>query len=111
VIATCTALLALLVAGYTAHLQRQQARAAVWPRLQVGRAENRHIIVWNKGTGPARVRRVRVEIDGHRVKDWDELVTRAGQPPKHFSQSQINGSVISAGERINAFSAENSDAG
>jgi hypothetical protein len=34
VIATFIALLAVCVAGYTAYMQRQQVRAAVWPILR-----------------------------------------------------------------------------
>jgi hypothetical protein len=34
VIATFIALLAVCVAGYTAYMQRQQVRAAVWPILE-----------------------------------------------------------------------------
>jgi hypothetical protein len=37
VIAAGIGLLALLVAGYTAYLQRQQVRAQVWPRVEVMR--------------------------------------------------------------------------
>ena len=34
VIATIVGLLALCVSGYTAYMQRQQVRAAVWPILE-----------------------------------------------------------------------------
>ncbi|MGH8155426.1 MAG: hypothetical protein ACREP0_09375 [Rhodanobacteraceae bacterium] len=36
IIASLVGLLALIVAGYTAYIQRQQVRAQVWPYLQMG---------------------------------------------------------------------------
>ena len=36
IIATFVGLCALCVSGYTAYMQRQQVRAAVWPILQFG---------------------------------------------------------------------------
>ena len=40
VIATLVGMLALLVAGYTAYIQRQQVRAQVWPWLVAGNNDN-----------------------------------------------------------------------
>ena len=39
VIAAFIGLLALLLSAYTAHLQRTQVRAQVWPALQAGRRQ------------------------------------------------------------------------
>jgi hypothetical protein len=111
VAASFAAVLALVVGAYTADLQRQQVRAQVWPRLQVARAEGRHIIAWNKGTGPARVRSVRMEVNRRLVKNWDELLVALGHEPKGYGQSQVNKTVISAGERIDAFSGKDDEAG
>jgi hypothetical protein len=111
VAASFAAVLALVVAAYTADLQRKQVRAQVWPRLQFGRAMNRHMVVLNKGTGPARVRSVRVEVDGRKVKDWEQLLRALGNKAEHFGQSQLNRVVVSAGEKIEWFSAHDNEAG
>ena len=111
VAAAFAAVLALVVAAYTADLQRQQVRAQVWPRLQVGRSMGRHWIVWNKGTGPARVRTVRVQVDKLPVKNWDALLIALGRKPEGYGQSQVNKAVISAGERIEMFSVPDNEPG
>jgi hypothetical protein len=109
--ASLAAVMALLVAAYTANLQRQQVRAQVWPRLQVMKGGNQHLLVWNKGTGPARILSVRLEVDGRRVSNWGEFVRAFGHEPDHFSQTQLSRMVLSAGERIDAFSADDSEDG
>jgi hypothetical protein len=111
VLAAFAAVMALLVGAYTANLQRQQIQAQVWPRLIVGFGGNKHYLVWNKGTGPARVRSVRLEVDGRRVKDWDHFLKAFGHDPGHYSQSQLNRSVLTAGERVDVYVADDSDAG
>jgi hypothetical protein len=83
-IATFIALLAVCVAGYTAYMQRQQVRAAVWPILEFDSSNgpNIHFTVSNKGVGPAIIRHVIVKVDGHPVKNWNEVprqVPRAGE--------------------------------
>jgi len=52
-IATFIALLAVCVAGYTAYMQRQQVRAAVWPILEFDSSNGPdiHFTVSNKGVG------------------------------------------------------------
>src|SRR6266478_9506739 len=70
VIATFVGLCALCVSGYTAYIQRQQVRAAVWPILQFGssNAPDIHFTLANKGVGPAIIRNVIVKVDGQPVK-------------------------------------------
>jgi hypothetical protein len=60
VIATFVGLCALCVSGYTAYVQRQQVRAAVWPILDFGsgNAPDIHFTLANKGVGPAIIRNV-----------------------------------------------------
>src|SRR5205807_9429834 len=63
VIATFVGLCALCVSGYTAYIQRQQVRAAVWPILQFdsSNAPDIHFTLANKGVGPAIIRNVIVK--------------------------------------------------
>src|SRR5438046_1878347 len=68
-IATFVGLCALCVSGYTAYVQRQQVRAAVWPILEFdsGNGPIRFILA-NKGVGPAIIKHVIVRVDDHPVK-------------------------------------------
>ncbi len=70
------AIVAALAALYQAALGRRQARAAAWPylgqsnSLDFGRPYVRALS--NQGVGPARIRFVRVEVDGKPVSTWTE---------------------------------------
>src|SRR5947207_14949626 len=66
VIATFVGFLALCVSAYTAYVQRQQVRAAVWPILEFdsSNAPDIHFTLANKGVGPAIIRHVVMEVDG-----------------------------------------------
>src|SRR4051794_31248894 len=100
-IATCVGLLALLVSAYTAHIQRQQVRAQVWPYLLVGNDDPRQAIeVLNKGVGPALVRGVRVWVDGRPQRDWDAALQTLGIPPHGYQNSTITSNVLSPGEQV-----------
>src|SRR5437762_14392329 len=76
VIATFVGLCALCVSGYTAYVQRQQVRAAVWPILEFGssNAPDIHFSLANKGVGPAIIRHVIVKVDGRPVRNWKEAL-------------------------------------
>src|ERR1700758_3170470 len=96
-IATFIALLAVCVAGYTAYMQRQQVRAAVWPILEfdTSNGPDIHFTVANKGVGPAIIRHVIVRVDDQPVKNWKELLDKLVGPGKHhFSESDITGHVF-----------------
>jgi hypothetical protein len=103
VIATFIALLAVFVAGYTAYMQRQQVRAAVWPILQFdsSNAPDIHFTLANKGVGPALIRNVIVKVDNQPVKNWDEAMKKLLGPGEHlFSESDMNGYVLAPNESI-----------
>ena len=72
IVATFVGFLALCVSGYTAYMQRQQVRAAVWPILQFdsSNAPDIHFTLANKGVGPAIIRDVILKVDGQPVKNW-----------------------------------------
>src|SRR5262249_27584650 len=106
IVATFIALLAVCVAGYTAYMQRQQVRAAVWPILEFDSSNGPdiHFTVSNKGVGPAIIRHVVVKLDGEPVKNWNELLDKLTGPVKHrFSESDITGHVFAAGESMTVF--------
>jgi hypothetical protein len=85
VVATFIALLAVCVAGYTAYMQRQQVRAAVWPILEFDSSNGPdiHFTVANKGVGPAIIRHVIVRVDAQPVKNWNEALDKLVGPGKH----------------------------
>lgn len=103
IIATFVGFCALCVSGYTAYVQRQQVRAAVWPILEFGNsnAPDIHLTVANKGVGPAIVRDVVVKVDGQPVKNWHEALEKMLGPGTHlFSESDVSGHVFAAGETM-----------
>ena len=103
VVATFVGFLALCVSGYTAYMQRQQVRAAVWPILQFdsGNAPDIHFTLANKGVGPALIQNVIVKVDNQPVKNWDEAMKKLLGSGEHlFSESDMNGYVLAPNESI-----------
>jgi hypothetical protein len=106
VIATFIALLAVCVAGYTAYMQRQQVRAAVWPILEFDSSNGPdvHFTLSNKGVGPAIIRDVIVRVDDQPVKNWNELLDKLIGPGKHrYSESDMSGHVLAPNESMTVF--------
>jgi len=102
VIASIIGALALAVSAYTAHVQRQQLRAQVWPYLRIGFSDMELTrYVTNAGTGPARVTAVRVMFDGAPVKDWNEVRRKAGFAKEEvLIRSGLRGGVLSADKKF-----------
>jgi hypothetical protein len=104
-IATFIALLAVSVAGYTAYMQRQQVRAAVWPILEFdsGNGPIRFTLA-NKGVGPAIIKHVILKVDNQPVKNWAEVLEKILGPGYHpGEESDMSGRVFGAGESMNVF--------
>jgi hypothetical protein len=105
IIATLVGVSALFVSGYTAYVQRQQVRAAVWPIL-VFSTSNEPVIRFtlaNKGVGPAIIRHVTVAVDGQPVRDWHDVLQKfLGPGTHHMTQTTIGGHVLAAGETMEA---------
>ena len=105
VIATLVGFCALCVSAYTAYVQRQQVRAAVWPILEFDSSNAPiHFILANKGVGPAIIRHVVVRVDGKPVRNWKEALERILGPGEHLgSESDMSGRVFAAGESMTVF--------
>jgi hypothetical protein len=105
VIATLVGLCALGVSAYTAYVQRQQVRAAVWPILEFDSSNAPiHFILANKGVGPAIIRQVIVKVDGQPVRNWREVLEKILGPGEHLgSESDMRGRVFAAGESLTVF--------
>jgi hypothetical protein len=105
VIATLVGFLAVCVAGYTAYMQRQQVRAAVWPILEFDSSNGPiRFSLANKGVGPAIIKHVSVKMDDQPVKNWAEVLEKILGPGYHpGEESDMSGRVFAAGESINVF--------
>jgi hypothetical protein len=111
VIATLIGLLAVCVSAYTAYMQRQQVRAAVWPILEFDSGNGPiHFTLANKGVGPAIIRHVILKVDGQPVKNWIEVLDKLMGPEKHrYSESDMSAHVLAAGESRTVFTPQDPD--
>lgn len=101
VIAALVGMLALVVAGYTAYIQRQQVRAQVWPYLMMADSDNSSEYMWfNKGVGPAQVKTVQAFVDGKPQRNWADVFRSMRLENLNYGQSTLNGDVLSAGEKL-----------
>ena len=104
----------MFVSGYTAHVQRQQVRGAVWPILEYN-TSNEPMIRFdldNKGVGPAIIRHVVVTVDGQAMPTWHDVLSKLISPGNHkFSESTISGHVLSAGESMDILVPHDEDGG
>src|SRR2546429_4692141 len=93
VIATLVGFCALCVSAYTAHVQRQQVRAAVWPILEFDSGNGPiQFTLANKGVGPAIIRHVTLKVDGQSVRNWKEALEKILGPGEHLgSESDMSG--------------------
>lgn len=105
IIATLVGLCALCVSGYTAYIQRQQVRGAVWPILEFDHSNGPiRFTLANKGVGPAIIKHVVVKVDDQPVKNWYEVLEKILGPGDHRGEtSDMSGRVFAAGESINVF--------
>jgi hypothetical protein len=110
IVASLIGLMALLVSGYTAYVQRQQVRAQVWPFLIVGNYDPEYAIkVLNKGVGPAIVRSVQFWVDDKPQPDWKHVLTALDTSTKDNLISTLSGNVLSPGETVTAIKMSDSD--
>jgi hypothetical protein len=101
IVASLVGLLALLVSGYTAWIQRQQVRAEVWPYLFLAFQDpDQRVMVFNKGMGPAIVRNVRVTVDDAPQPDWEHAFAALGLPEAGYQPSTISGVVLSPSDAL-----------
>lgn len=101
VIAALVGMLALLVAGYTAYIQRQQVRAQVWPYMMMADSDNSSEYMWfNKGVGPAQVKTLQAFVGGKPQRNWADVFRSMQLESIPYGQSTLNGDVLSAGEKL-----------
>lgn len=111
VIASLIGLLALVVAAYTAYVQREQLRAQseqlraqVWPHLELYFSTADASMGWsvtNQGTGPAQMIAMRVVVGRAVVTTWDGVKKAAGYVPgEGIATSWISQMVLPPGKEI-----------
>ena len=111
IIASLVGFLALLVAGYTAYverytaeIQKKQVQAQVWPYLQIAKnnAEGQYeLIAVNSGVGPVIVRSVQVLVAGKPVESWHTLRHLMGfKPSGQVVMGTLNQRVLAPGDKI-----------
>jgi hypothetical protein len=101
---------ALATSTYNVYLQRQQVRAAVWPRLVLDttllKNEGFSITLANRGVGPAEVKRLRVFVDGKPAVDWRDAVSQVLDGKLKLTDlsglSPISDQIVSPGLEIKA---------
>jgi len=112
VIGVVIAVLALYAALTESAAVRQQTAAAVWPFVQLmiedydtGDAAGFSFAFTNVGVGPAKMRDVRIIIDGNIVRNWAELVASVdGDPGAGVNRNFISDRVLRPEETVDVFS-------
>ena len=117
VVGVFIAIVALYAALTESAAVRQQTAATVWPCVQLliedydteanaGFAMS----LSNAGVGPARMRALRLVIDGEPIRDWDHVVTLLdGKITAQVSRNFVNDRVISPDETVDLFSTTDPD--
>lgn len=117
VVGIAIAVLALYAALTESAAVRQQTSAAVWPFVQLmledydsGDAAAFSIAFANAGVGPARMRDVRIRIDGKTTRNWSELVASVnGNQGAAINKNFISNRVIRPEETVVVFSTKDAD--
>ncbi|PYJ75581.1 MAG: hypothetical protein DME77_08800, partial [Verrucomicrobia bacterium] len=64
----------------------------------------------NKGVGPAIIKHVIVKVDDQPVKNWYEVLDKLlGPGEHHYSESDMNSRVLSAGETMTIITPEDAE--
>ncbi|MGE0046576.1 MAG: hypothetical protein AB7J28_09710 [Hyphomonadaceae bacterium] len=117
---TVLSLVGLFVAGVALYaalsqsnaVQRQTA-AAVWPYLQLSVADHENesdalfqLSLTNAGVGPARMRAMRVTVNGEAITTWADMVRAVGAADQDltYAQNAARNRVLRPGERVDIFS-------
>lgn len=83
---------------YSAYVDRQYARAAVWPRLEIFRSYTEDTFSYgvnNSGTGPALIKYAKVRDGDRYIKSWSDV-----EAFREFTQSHIGLRTLSPQSNI-----------
>lgn len=96
--ALVVSLVTTVVSIYSAHTDRQYAKASVWPQLEMFHNNGPDVFeltVTNRGNGPAIIKYARVEYEGRFPKSWRDF-----EDVPDLSTSVIGRRTISPGQEI-----------
>lgn len=88
---------------YSAYIDREYARASVWPKLELYRSYDSNSFsygVANKGTGPAIINYVTIRDGNEYIKQWRDLKSMSESHQGRYSQSHISSITISPQDRL-----------
>ena len=105
------AVVALYAALSESTAVRQQTAAAVWPFVQLSIEESDSgdsavftMSFTNAGVGPAKMRTMRLIVDGEPTRDWAMAITRlGGQLTDNVNRNFISNRVLSPDETVDSF--------
>jgi len=111
------AVVALYAALTESEAVRQQTAAAVWPFVQIliadydsGESAGFTLSFTNAGVGPARMRTVRLMIDGEPMRDWTQVVTHLGGTlDDKVGRSFVSDRVLSPDETVDVITVTDPD--
>jgi hypothetical protein len=105
------AVVALYAALSESSAVRQQTAAAVWPFVQLsiensdtGDAADFTLSFTNAGVGPAKMRTVRLIVDGEPMRDWVTTVAHlGGKRSDNVNRNFISNRVLRPDEKVDSF--------
>lgn len=111
------AIMALYAALTESAAVRQQTAATVWPFVQIsiadydsGESAGFTMSFTNAGVGPARMRAVRLIIDGEPMRDWKHVVAHLGGAlDDDVGRSFISDRVLSPDEKVDMITVTDPD--
>jgi len=77
---------------YSAYVDREYARASVWPRLELFRSFSGNSFsygITNSGTGPALIKTVAVQDGSKYIKTWNEIESFRNITQSHISNRTL----------------------
>ncbi len=101
-LALAVSIFALAIGAWQTRLMQTQARASVWPHLEVGYTYNSNVdengFIWridNNGVGPARIETVTLTLDGKPMQNWPQVLQALGfKGERRVSTTSLAGEVI-----------------
>lgn len=101
-LALAVSIFALAIGAWQTRLMQSQARASVWPHLEIGYTYNSNVdengFLWridNNGVGPARIETIALTFDGKPMRHWRDALEALGfKGELRMSTSSLAGEVI-----------------
>lgn len=102
--ALITSVVAVVTSLYSAKIDRDYARASVWPRIEIYRsfrsAGTFDYNITNSGTGPAVIKHAVVKLDGEPVQRWRQITNALSEQKISFTQSHMGNRILPSQQTI-----------